>query len=150
MADSHFDQYEYVAVITPGATLLLGLSMVWPQYLHTASDKSLSVGDLGLFLVVAYVAGQILQSAAEILDPAFWYWFGGLPSDWVCKADNGLISAEQRTALQARVRTMLGAPHFDLNEVERNAWRSITRQIYARSTPPGVRLASMPLTGLMG
>jgi hypothetical protein len=132
MSDSTFDQYEYVAVITPGATFLLGLSIEWPQYLGIVANKDVSVGDLGLFLIVAYIAGQALQSAGEIIDRVFWFWFDGQPTDWVRHANSWLISAEQRTALQARVRTMLGNNDFDLGTVEKNAWRGITRQIYAK------------------
>ena len=100
MADPQFDQYEYVAVITPGAALLLGLSLEWPQYLHLAADKELSLGELGLFLVTAYLAGQLVQALGEIFDRAFWLAHerikgGRLPTDWVRQENNPLISHEE-------------------------------------------------------
>lgn len=132
MTDKTFDQYEYVAVITPGAMLLLGLSIEWPQQLHMASDKDASLGEFGLFLVAAYIAGQVLQSVAEVADRGFWWCFGGLPTDWVRRDNNWLINQDQRAQVQTRVRTMLGNDRFDLAAVSKDDWRGITRQIYAK------------------
>jgi hypothetical protein len=132
MADKNFDQYEYVAVIIPGATLLLGLSIEWPQYLHMASEnKELSLGELGLFLVAAFIAGQMLQSVGDLLEPLLWAPAGGLPTDWVRKPDR-LISPGQRTQLQTRVRTLIAQDDFNLDTVDTGKWFSITRQIYGK------------------
>jgi hypothetical protein len=137
MADQTFDQYEYVAVVVPGATLLLGLSIEWPQYLHTASDKTLSLGALGLFLVVSFIIGQALQSVGDIFDFVFWFFFRGIPTDWVRAGDNWLISNDQRTELQGRVRTLIGNAQFDIGTVDPEGWRGITRQIYATVSQAG-------------
>jgi hypothetical protein len=132
MAGERFDQYEYVAVITPGAALLLGLSLEWPQHLHLVSNKELSLGDLGLFLVAAYLTGQLVQALAEFLDRGFWMAVGrGLPTDWVRRPDNGLISNDQRDRLQDRLRAQLGQANLDLAKVPNDAWYGITRQVYA-------------------
>jgi len=130
MADPQFDQYEYVAVIIPGAALLLGLGVEWPQYLHLGSDKELSVGDLGLFLVAAYLAGQLVQALAEIFDRLFWATTGGMPTDWVLQDKHHLISTDQRTSLQTRVHTKFGA-NSHLGKIPRVEWYPITRQMYA-------------------
>jgi len=133
MADKNFDQYEYVAVIIPGATLLFGLSIEWPKYLHMASEsKELSVGELGLFLVAAFIAGQLLQSLGDALEWLLWAPFGGLPTNWVIKTNNKLITDAQRTQLQTRVRTLIAQNGFDIGTVDPGEWYSITRQIYAK------------------
>jgi hypothetical protein len=138
MADKTFDQYEYVAIIVPGATLLLALTIKWPQYLHDViSEKSLSLGDLGIFLLLAYIAGQFIQSVAEVADRVFWrVFFRGLPTDWVLHG--GLLQPAQITELQTRVRTMIEDPNFTLNDtVPVDRWRSITRQVYAKVSAAG-------------
>jgi hypothetical protein len=133
MADKNFDQYEYVAVIIPGATLLFGLSIEWPQYLHMASEnEELSLGELGLFLIAAFIAGQLLQSLGDVLERPFWALFGGLPTNWVIKTNNKLITDAQRDQLQTRVRTLIAKNDFDIGTVDLGEWYSITRQIYAK------------------
>jgi hypothetical protein len=137
MADKTFDQYEYVAVIVPGATLLLGLSIEWPQYLQMASDKNLSLGALGLFLVVAFIAGQAIHSVGDVLAPIFWFPFRGLPTNWVRWENNWLISNDQRMQLQTRAGALIGNAEFKIGTVKRKDWYDITRQIYAKVSSAG-------------
>jgi|ERR1051326_607691 hypothetical protein len=134
MADPQFDQYEYVAVIIPGAALLLGLGVEWPQSLHLGFDKQLSLGDLGIFVVAAYLTGQLVQALAEIFERFFWTPMGGLPTNWVLAPGQSLISPGQRERLADQVKKKLPDPAFTFprdDHAGRTAWFPITRQMYA-------------------
>jgi hypothetical protein len=134
---SSFDQYEIVAVVTPGAAMLFGILLEWrPDFLANAG-KETGLGDLGLFAIAAFVAGQILQAIAEVLDHLFWRCFGGLPTDWVVWCEHSPLAKEQRARLQERVKTELGGKHKLSDYLgdksrwrwNRDEWHAVTRQI---------------------
>jgi hypothetical protein len=140
MADSKtFDQYEYVAVITPGLVFLFGLSQVWPQQLDLSNYKDVSVGALGLILVAGYVAGQGLRAVGEPLEWLFWKALGGMPTDWVLKTKTWLISGPDRNKVEEQVQTLLKQPQFKFATVKDKIghWHSLTRQIYAAISKAG-------------
>jgi hypothetical protein len=51
----YFDAYEIIGVITPGVVVALLLSMEWPSFRTMLGEKGLSIGDFGLFILVAFV-----------------------------------------------------------------------------------------------
>jgi hypothetical protein len=126
-----FDQYEYVAVITPGATLLLGLALVAFEQFPWTSEKDIGVGFLGLFLVAAYVTGQFLRAIGDGLDWLLWKCLGGMPTDWVVQSGQSLLDDAQRKKLEGRLQVLLGEKvTLDNFGSQPEKWRGITRQIY--------------------
>lgn len=127
-----FDQYEYVAVITPGATLLLGLAFVLFEHFPWAADKDVSLGLLGIFLIAAYVTGQFVRAIGDGVQFIFWKCFGGMPTDWVIENKRPLLDDSQRGQLQDRLRAFLNenvaladfSGHLD-------KWQAVTRRLYA-------------------
>jgi hypothetical protein len=127
-----FDQYEYVAVITPGATLLLGLALVAFEQFPWTSEKDIGVGLLGLFLIAAYVTGQFLRAIGDGLDWLLWKSLGGMPTDWVVQPKQSLLDDAQRAKLQSRLGSLLEQKvTLDDFSSQPEKWRGITRQIYA-------------------
>jgi hypothetical protein len=139
-----FDQYEYVAVITPGATLLFGLLLIWPNILPDDALSETSVGTLGLFLIAAYIVGQILRAIGDVAEQEFWYRrHGGMPSEWVLYADSAnaqsLLEPNQRLKMRERATALYKTDFsaLELKPTDARAqhddicgkWQGVTRQI---------------------
>jgi hypothetical protein len=136
-----FDQYEYVAVIIPGATLLFALSIAFPDRFPLTFDKNLSLGALGIFLIAAYVTGHVLRAIGDIAEKGFWWWFGGQPTEWVIENKRKLLDETQRRDLVTAVKTLLGL-EINLSDYvpkeKRGEWQAVTRQIYAAVSRAGL------------
>lgn len=89
-----FDAYDYVGVIAPGAILVVTLSLLYPNLLPALSG-TLSIGDLGLMLILAFVAGHLLQAAGNLWESLVWGVAGGLPTSWAAKDNTRLLTAKQ-------------------------------------------------------
>ena len=63
-----FDPYEYIAIITPGAVVAAGVAFLWPEARSLLAVEGVSLGDLGLFMVAAFVAGHLGPLSATSLN----------------------------------------------------------------------------------
>ena len=52
-----FDFYEFTGVLVPGAITIVAVLLLFPQSCTTFFPPDLTVGDLGLFVVLAYAGG---------------------------------------------------------------------------------------------
>jgi hypothetical protein len=135
----NFDQYEYVAVITPGAALLIGILLLWHDNVPLDASKETGLGALGLFLVAAFVAGQILQAIGESLARIMWRCCGGMPSEWVLLKDppSPLLDPDQKQELSTRIKELwnvdfekLTVETKDPKRAEKfDEWQAVTRRI---------------------
>lgn len=130
-ADKQFDFYEFAGIVMPGAILLAGLTQTVPAVAAVITVKDISLGDLGLFMILAYAAGHLVQTAGNLIE-WLWWWIPGMPTDWPRSNRGHLLSATQRDLLQEQIPTKLGlsAP-FSLANMDAKSWFAITRQIYA-------------------
>ena len=78
-ADKQFDFYEFAGIVMPGAILLVGLTQVSPKIAAIIPSKDMSLGSLGLFLILAYATGHLLQAAGNLVESVWWF-FPGMPS----------------------------------------------------------------------
>jgi hypothetical protein len=124
-----FDAYEYVAVIAPGSVVVLALLTIWPELRGSLDVKGFSLGDLGVILVAAFVAGHLAQSVGNLLEAVFWWPFGGMPSYWVRKKGR-LISPTQRRALNSRLSDMVGEP-VDLDSIDHTDLVALVPQVFS-------------------
>jgi hypothetical protein len=125
-----FDAYDYVGVIAPGSVAILAAGVIYPDLRLVNIGSETSIGGLGLFLIMSFVAGHLLQSIGSLIGNALWWPFGGLPTQWVLKVDQSLIAEDQATALFARVATL--RPNFD--RASANApyeWIPLARELYS-------------------
>lgn len=128
-----FDFYEFTGILTPGVILLYAVSLTVPAVTPFMGSAQLSVGDLGLFVVLAYVAGHLVQSLGNLIEWAFWKPFGGMPSNWVIGGRTpGYLNPQQLEALPAKVTEILkwnlGKALADMTEKE---WKPVVGSIYA-------------------
>lgn len=130
-----FDAYELIGIIVPGTVIAVLLAVEAPLFRSMLGKNGLTVGDFGLFVLVAFVFGHLVQAFGNGLERAVWP-RSGLPTNLVLNADQTLLSPAQRTALQTRVAAMEGDTG-DLAALDRDVWRAITTRAYARVRSAG-------------
>ena len=123
---SKFNAYEIIGVLAPGSTILFGLALIFPELKAIFFDKGFSLGDLGLFTVLAFVAGHLVQAVGNAFEKLFWKPFGGMPTDWYLKDPTRLLDTSQID----RMGQILNA-RFNLGEGKPANWPSIIRELYA-------------------
>lgn len=118
--------YDYVAVITPGAALLFGLFFVSPELKAAFTGEGFSAGNLGLFVLVSYIAGQLIAAGGNLVEWAWWGLQGGMPTDWP-RAGDRLMPEQAAAALQERVRRLPGQGSAVVRGADRAAWSHTVR-----------------------
>lgn len=134
-AGKAFDTYEVIGIVTPGAVVAFFLALSWPEFRTLLGTEGFSLGDLGLFLVAAFVLGHLLQALGNLIELAA-FPIGGLPSQWVRRPGQTLLTGEQRAALEAKVQAMEGST-TPLQAIERSPWGVITSRAYDRVRTAG-------------
>jgi hypothetical protein len=124
--------YEFVGIICPGAFTIYGLSRIFPEVGKFTGNDNLSFGDFGLLLVLAFVAGHLVQSLGNVIEHGYWLFWGGSPTDWPRSGAHYLISPQQTAKMPLTIKELLkiDCPE-DLRKLSKKDWRSFTRQIYA-------------------
>ncbi len=130
--------YEYGAVIGPGALFLYGVMLLAPPASPLLNPSGLTVGDLGVFLILAFVAGQILQSAGNLLETAVWRISGGWPTERLLLGralsggsgrDSRILNEVQIDGLRASLSKVL---RYDVTfDARSTPWDLIYRAMYA-------------------
>jgi hypothetical protein len=131
-AIKQFDFYEFAAVLCPGALLLFALTRLIPELGFLTNKDTFSFGDLGVFVLLAYVAGQFVQAVGTAIAYIWWKSWGGLPSDWARSGKHKLLAQQQTALLPARLAklTEINA-RSGISGFSADDWYLITRQIYA-------------------
>ncbi|HZP00482.1 MAG TPA: hypothetical protein VFD30_09330 [Terriglobia bacterium] len=133
-----FDFYEFAGVIAPGTVVLWGAALLQPKFRTLLISKDLTVGGLGLFVILAYVAGQLVQAVGNGVETVWWRLWGGMPTDWIRTGRGSLLSEPQAKALHehlgSRLKLQLPA---SMREISAKAWMGVTRQVYAAVAAQG-------------
>ena len=126
-----FDAYEYVGVIAPGSVAIFAAAFLFPDVKQLLTGADVSVGGLGLFVIMSYVAGQLLQAVGNLVEYLAWLPLGGMPTQWVLKGHDRLLAPQQHEKLFRLVRHHY--PDFDRTSKDAaKSWVALTREIYAR------------------
>lgn len=125
---SKFDAYEIIGIITPGSIILFGLALLFPDLKALFFEQGFSLGDLGLFLVLSFVAGHLIQTVGNLLETTVWACFGGMPTDWLIEKPQRLIHETQVERLRTIVKSAFGC---ELKQVRVSDWAPIIREMYA-------------------
>lgn len=146
-----FDFYEFTGLLAPGTVLLAGL--LW-QFAHDALAvriTGLSAGDLGVFLIIAYIVGHIVQSVGNGIECIWWHLWGGMPTDWVRTGRRNLLSDGQREMLSHRISSFAGIDTGScLADFPEKQWHAVVRQIYAAVQQAGANARVDIQTGNYG
>ena len=143
------DLYAIMGVAVPGAALLFGASLFVPQLKDLFASKEFGVGNLGLFVVIAYVVGQLTQVSGNVLEWLWWLPWGGKPTDWLRTHKKRwrwvkllglktLVADEQAVAIEEQLAAKLGiARPLDIAVLDRHAWYGLTRQMHSAVAAAG-------------
>lgn len=123
--NASFDFYEYAGVIVPGAVLLFGAMWLIPELRAHLGSDGVALGELGLFIVLSYALGQLIQSVGNIVEAIVWWPFGGLPSKRILAGEALTVHQQERLSQFLRKDGMIGETISDSDA------RAIVREMYA-------------------
>ena len=103
-----FDFYEFTGILAPGATVLTGAILLFPGWGLHALIKDISIGGMGVFVVLAYVLGHLVQAVGNGIESVWWKLWGGRPTDWVRTKPDCLLARSQLTALEKAINERQG------------------------------------------
>jgi hypothetical protein len=125
----NFSFYEQTGILIPGATLVFGLLFFFPEFRMLFFSDGVSIGGLGLFLLISYAAGHLAAALGTIMDSCVW--LRGRPSNWVVREKNRLLSPEQMDSLEQLIKQRLRLDVAEIRGMSARQWFPISRQIYA-------------------
>jgi hypothetical protein len=123
--------YEQLGIVIPGSVLMLGLVLYFPNLKVLTVKDTVSIGELGLFVLIAYAAGHFIAAVGNALESVFWRLCGGMPSDWVVSEKPSLLSPPQIEQLHSKLGSRLNITLENLEGLDRKTWWPISRQVYA-------------------
>jgi hypothetical protein len=123
--------YEQIGIVIPGSVLVFALVLYYPQLQILTAKDGISVGELGLFVLIAYAAGHLIAAIANALEGLFWGILGGMPSDWVTRDPPALLSPQQIENLRTKIATRLDVTIDRMPGFDKKTWLPISRQIFA-------------------
>lgn len=133
-----FDFYEFAGIIAPGAIIVTGLMVIHPPLKQLVGEQGLSLGEFGIFVVLAYVAGHLVQAVGNLLEWGWWAAWGGWPSHWVGRRKGDLLNRAQLERLESVIESQLGLPGMTPGaEMTHKKWHPVVRQAYAAVATAG-------------
>jgi hypothetical protein len=80
-----FDLYEFAGYLAPGTLCLVGLSIAKWGIRQNPLLNNPSIGSAAVFLILAFVAGHVVQLVGKGLEWAWWWalYQKKWPQDWV-------------------------------------------------------------------
>lgn len=121
-----FDFYEYAGIIVPGSVLAFGAIVLAPELRTYLEPEGFTFGELGLFVVLSYAIGQLVQGIGNTVEWIWWLPWGGIPSKRIL--DGETLTKQQHGRLIERIRSEGIVGETISNEDARAA----IREIYAR------------------
>ncbi|ABM57331.1 hypothetical protein [Verminephrobacter eiseniae] len=123
--------YEFTGILLPGAIAMAALVLLFPGWGLPTLVKDVSVGGLGIFIVLAYAAGHIVQAVGNLIEAVWWKCWGGMPTYWLRIKPARLLAAQQISQVEERLRKQPGLANFEIASSSASDWHAITHQIYA-------------------
>ncbi len=123
--------YEQIGIIIPGAVFLFGLIFYFPALRDLLAKDGVTVGQLGIYVLLSYAAGNLVAACGNIGENVLWRTAGGMPSEWILKRETTLISSQQRALIQKKLGARLGIEITSIDGMNAKVWWPISRQLYA-------------------
>jgi hypothetical protein len=140
MTNGLFSYYDVLGVIAPGSVFLAGFLFLVGDLESARLLERISIGGLGVFAILGYTVGQMVQALGNALENGYWWFWGGMPSDWVRTGRHEKLSLSDDQVEQLRevctstLGLSIGGPLQDLSA---DAWDGITSQMYAAMEAEG-------------
>ncbi len=132
-----FDLHEFLGYIAPGMLLLVGIRYILPETEKLLPHDGISFGAFGIGVVLAYAAGQLLQTFGNGIETVWWKLWGGMPTDWVRTGKHRIVLPIQAAEVETKAARILGDESFKFSGVNAEGWNSVTRQIRAAIAAAG-------------
>jgi hypothetical protein len=142
--------YEQVGIVIPGALLLFGLAFYIPALHDLLGKDGVSIGGLGIFVIISYAAGHLLAALGNSIENLYWRCMGGMPSNWIIGQSPRLLSLSQVRKVEALVASRLGLTVPPFAELTADAWFPVFRQIYSDVERHGKRDRGDVFNGIYG
>jgi len=126
-----FSFYEQVGIVIPGALFLFGIMFYVPELRNILAKDGVSVGGLGVFIIISYAIGHLLAALGNIIENLYWNMKGGMPSNWIVGPTPRLLSSSQITKVEILTAARLGLNIPPFAELKAKTWFPIFRQIYS-------------------
>ena len=129
-----FSYYDILGVTAPGTVLLTGLLLLYGSLESARLLEGVSIGGLGVFAILGYAAGQMVQALGNALENWYWWFWGGMPSDWVrtgCHEKLSLSEVQLDQLREVCTSTLGLSVEEPLQDLSADAWDGITSQMYA-------------------
>ena len=123
--------YEQVGIVMPGAVFLFGMMFYLPELHDVLAKDGVSVGGLGIFVIISYAIGHLLAALGNAIENMYWYFKGGMPSNWIVGPAPRLLSSTQIAKVEALTAARLGLTPPPFVELTAKTWFPIFRQIYS-------------------
>jgi hypothetical protein len=123
--------YEQVGIVTPGAVFLFGMMFYIPELWVVFAKDGISVGGLGIFVIISYAGGHLLAAFGNVIENMYWRLKGGMPSNWIVGPKPRLLSPTQIAKVEALTASRLGLSLPPLSELTASTWFPIFRQVYS-------------------
>jgi len=121
-----FGFYEYAGIIIPGAVLGAGILWLTPEGRALITHEGFSFGALGLFVILAYALGQLVQGVGNGIEWAWWKAWGGRPTEQVLAGK--LLSTEQHARLVGSLAQYPNVPR-DTSQLSTSERLAIVREV---------------------
>lgn len=130
--------YEQAGLVLPGSIFLFGVLALFPEIRPLLVGQGITVGGLGVFLLLAYALGHLVAGAGNLMEALVWWPVGGMPTAWVRDEKRvRLLCADQHDDLCSRVNTRLGRSFSTLRGIPRAQWKSEFGLIYRDALSSG-------------
>jgi hypothetical protein len=127
-----FSFYEFVGILVPGVTLLFFAELIIETvYAKVILDFS-KIGESFIFLIIAYGIGHVLQAVGNVFELIFWKVFGGMPTQWLTKANRfnyKLFDTEQTEIIKQKAYAQFGKKSDKDYGMEIYCWLSLKEKI---------------------
>jgi hypothetical protein len=123
-----FGFYEYAGIIIPGVVLGAGTLWLTPEGRALLTHEGLPFGALGLFVILAYALGQLVQGVGNGIEWAWWKAWGGRPTEQVLAGK--LLSAEQHARLMASLAQDPNVPR-DTSQLSTSERLAVVREVHS-------------------
>jgi hypothetical protein len=139
-----FDFYEYAGVIVPGSVLAFGAMWLAPELRSYFGPEGFTFGELGLFVVLSYALGQLVQGVGNTVEWVLWLPLGGLPNKRIL--DGETLTKQQH----ARLMGLLRADGMIGETMSKSDACAAVREVYARVAAAGKAARIDKFNGIYG
>lgn len=132
-----FDHYEFTGIIVPGTTLLVAGAICIPDVRALTIESELSIGEASVALIISYGLGHLLQAVGNLVGKGWWWFWGGMPTDWPRKGKRSYLAPEQTKQIDAALKSQGIILDREFNSLTVTGSYAIVRQIYAAVNSAG-------------